>query len=211
MANEELATAIRQVKSGKEFHFAMIAKSGNIQLTMEKRKIGGEAIALMKKASGGGPLLRDTCVMEDGTLFFMTSASASDAIASQLKKMIKEETGLTVNCGFRASAAADDDEEVESQDEAPSPAQAAPAKTSTPAPAKATPAGPAPTPAAPEPAPLSKRTLMVEFADLVKANAAKMKDQPEVAKLVRAIKAALDADKLADATTLIAALKRMVG
>ena len=199
MANEELAAAIRQVKSGKEFHFAMIAKSANIQLTMDKHKIGGGAIALMKKASGGGPLLRGTCVMEEGTLFFVTSANASDAFAAQLKRMIKEETGLTVNCSFRASAAADEEEEVESEEKPPA---SAPPKTA--------PAGPAPSPAAPPPASADKRPLMVEFANLVKANAVKIKDQPETAKLVRGIKAALDADKLTEAATLIAAMKRQL-
>ena len=208
MANEELATAIRQVKSGKEFHFALIAKGAKTQLAMDKRKVSGEEIAQMKKASGGGALMRGTCIVEDGTLIFMTSSSGSDAIGAMLKKMIKEETGLTINCAFRASAAADEEEEVESADEAPAPAKS-PAPSSASEPAKPASAGPAPTPAAP--AALAKRPLMVEFADLVKANAAKMKDQPEVAKLVRAIKAALDTDKLADATTLIAALKRMVG
>ena len=209
MANEELAMAIRQVKSGKEFHFALIAKGAKTQLAMDKRKISGEEIAQMKKASGGGALMRGTCIVEDGTLIFMTSGSGSDAIGAMLKKMIKDETGLTMNCAFRASAAADE-EEVESEDEAPAPAKS-PAPSSASEPAKPAAAGPAPTPAAPEPSTLSKRSLMIEFADLVKANAARMKDQPDVAKLVRAIKAALDADKLADATTLIAALKRLGG
>ena len=60
LPNEELATAIRQVKSGKEYHFALIAKSGNTQLTMDKRKISGEDIARMKKTAGGGNVLRGT-------------------------------------------------------------------------------------------------------------------------------------------------------
>lgn len=40
--------------------------------------------------------------------------------------------------------------------------------------------------------------MMIDFADLVKANAAKIKNQPEVA-------------KLADAVKLIAGLKRQIG
>lgn len=39
LPNEELATAIRQVKSGKEYHFALIAKSGARQLALDKRKV----------------------------------------------------------------------------------------------------------------------------------------------------------------------------
>ena len=203
MANEELTLAIRQVKSGKEYHFAMIAKSGNTQLVLDKRKISGEDIARMKKAAGGGALMRGSCVIEYGTLIFMTSANASDATAAMLKKMIKEETGLTINCALRASAAADE-AEAESEDEAPAPSKALD-------PAKAGPAGPAPTPAAPSPAALANRPLLVAFADLVKANGAKIKDQPKVAKVARAIKVALDADKLVEAGTLIAASRRMVG
>lgn len=195
MPNEELGTAIRQVKSGKAFNFALIAKSGAMQLALDKRKVSGEDIATMKKTAGGGNVIRGTCTAEDGTLIFSSANPPSDALAAVLRKKIKEETGLTVNCAFRASG--DTEEEAESEDEAP-------------APAKAAAAGPAPTPAAPAPAALAKRPLMVDFADLVKANAAKIKDQPEAAKLARAIKTALDADKLADAATLIAALKRQV-
>jgi hypothetical protein len=199
LANDELAAAIRQVRSGQEFQFALVAKSSDLQLAMDKRKIGGDEIARMKKTVGGGAVIRGTCTFEDGTLMFSAAKAPPGAMVVVLKKMIKEETGITVNCGFRIGAAAED-EEAESEDEAPASAKAAPAG---PAPTPA-----APGPAAPGPAALAKRPLMVEFADLVKANAATIKDQPEVAKLVRGIKAALDADKLEDAAKLIGALKR---
>jgi hypothetical protein len=195
LANDELAAAIRQVRSGKEYQFALVAKSSDVQLAMDKRKISSDEVARMKKAVGGGLVIRGTCTMDNGTLMFSAAKTPPDALVVVLKKMIKEETGITVNCGFRIGAAAED-EEAESEDEAP-------------APAKAAPAGPAPTPAASGPAPLAKRPLMIEFSDLVKANATRIKDEPELGKQARAIKAALDADKLEDAAKLIGAFKRL--
>jgi hypothetical protein len=193
LANDELAAAIRQVRSGKEYHFALVAKSSDLQLAMDKRKVGGDEIARMKKTVGGGAVIRGTCTFGDGTLMFSAAKTPPGAMVVVLKKMIKEDTGITVNCAFRARG---DAKEEEAESEEPSPAKSAPA-------------GPAPTPAPSAPVLPAKRPLMVEFADLVKANAARIKDQPEVGKQARAIKAALDADKLEDAAKLIGAFKRL--
>ena len=177
--DDELARAIKLAKSGKQHFFALIVKGGDSALSLSRKKVPAATIAEMKKTAGGGAVVAGTCVGNDGTLVF-TTPKASGTLAAILKKCIKEKAGLTIACDVKTAAEAEADEEEEDG------ASAADARKEA----------------------AEKKRISKDFADLLKANADKIKASRTAATQARNLKAALDGGKMDQAEKLLAGLKK---
>ena len=172
--------------------FALVGKSGKAMLEVGRKKPSSKAIAALKVETGGSLILQGTCVGEDGVLIFSSAKAAPASLAVVLKKAIKEGAGLSFDCEVRRSGD-EEDEEAES-DEGGEPAR-------VPA------APPVPKDKASDADVEAKKRLTAEFTDVVKSNAAKIKESPDAAKLMRDIKTALDGNKADAAEKLLTSLK----
>lgn len=120
MANEvdkELAAALKLAKT-KRMYFALVMKGGaQGTLIVQKMKIPPGKIDAAKKELGGAAVVRGTCMGEDGALVFETAKPPAPAVAKLIKKIAKEEAGLTINPVARVAQKPDEDDDETDADE----------------------------------------------------------------------------------------------
>ncbi len=107
--NEELATQVKNAKSGKRLLFALIQKGTDGKILIDK-KITDTQISDAKKEHGGGSSYKGKCVGEKGILYFETVGDVPGTLANCAKRAIKAETNLTIDCLFRQRADAESPE-----------------------------------------------------------------------------------------------------
>src|SRR6202035_3176387 len=115
MPNAELATQVKAAKSGKRLMFAFVAK-GTDGTLLVVHKVSAPEIAEAKKQAGGGTIYKGKCVGEDGVLWFETAKEVPSNLGSAVKRVIKNEAGLSLDCLFRQK---EDAESEESDDKKP--------------------------------------------------------------------------------------------
>ena len=108
MPNAELATQVKNAKSGKRLMFAFLAKGTEGVLLVDK-KVSAQDIEAAKKSNGGGTVYKGQCVGEGGVLWFETAKDVPGTLAGAVKKVIRTEAGLSLDVLFRQNADADSD------------------------------------------------------------------------------------------------------
>lgn len=109
MPNAELATQIKNAKSGKRLSFAFIAK-GTTGKLLVGRKIANPDIVTAKSELGGGTIYTGKCIGEDGVLWFETAKAVPGTLGNTVRKVIKTEAGISLDALFRQKDDADAEE-----------------------------------------------------------------------------------------------------
>jgi peptidoglycan hydrolase-like protein with peptidoglycan-binding domain len=135
----------KQSKDKKKQFFAFLPKGSEGTLLISKKKIPPKEVAEAKKESGAGTPITGKVFGGGGTtIVFLVAKAVSATIPAMLKKVIKKETGLTVDPEIRLANDADAEEPETGEDAATKPkadATAPPAAPPQPPPAPAAPAG----------------------------------------------------------------------
>jgi hypothetical protein len=126
MAESDLTAAIKLAKA-KPMRFVFLLKGTDGKLIVSKNKIPPKEIAEARKELGGGTPVTGKCTGPLNNLVFQVAKAAPSTLAATLKKVIKNETGLTTAPDVQLAADADAEEE-DGVDAAAAAAPAAPAK-----------------------------------------------------------------------------------
>ncbi len=116
MPDPALTTALKQAKSKKMF-FAFIPKGTDGKLIVSKAKVPAKEVAEAKKEIGGGTPVTGKCFGEGGSMIFQVAKAAPSTMGPTLKKLIKRDTGLSMDTVIQMAKDADS-EEVESKETA---------------------------------------------------------------------------------------------
>jgi hypothetical protein len=138
----ELTKWIKTARGGRPMMFAYIAKAQGGKLLVGK-KILPKTIADAKKEVGSNTVIRGRVVGEQGTLYFEVAKEVPQALPLQIKRVIKQDTGLVLDCLVRMK----DDAEAELKEEEGE--ETTPGAPATPATAPATPGARPTAPGAP--------------------------------------------------------------
>jgi hypothetical protein len=107
--DEEFVNAVKTARRGKPLKFAFIAKAQGGKLLLAK-KILPKEIAEARKEIGGAAAIQGRCVGEEGILYFEVAKEVPQALPLQIKRAIKQDAGLVVDCLVRVKADADVEE-----------------------------------------------------------------------------------------------------
>jgi hypothetical protein len=100
MPEANLTMAIKQAKSKKMF-FAFVPKGSEGKLLVSKTKIPPKEIADAKKEIGGGAPVTGKCFGDGSGMVFQVAKQAAPTLAPALKKVVKRDTGLTIDPDVR--------------------------------------------------------------------------------------------------------------
>ena len=109
MPNAELATQVKNAKSGKRLMFAFVAKGAEGVLLVDK-KVSNQDIDAAKQSAGGGTVYKGKCIGEGGVLWFETTKDVPTNLASAVKKAIRTDAGLSLDVLFRQKDDADSED-----------------------------------------------------------------------------------------------------
>jgi hypothetical protein len=112
MPDADLAVALKQAKS-KNMFFAFVPKGSDGKLIVSKTKIPPKEIAEAKKEIGGGTPVTGKCFGDGGTMVFQVAKPAAPTLGPALKKVVKRDTGLTIDPEVQLAGDADADGDVE--------------------------------------------------------------------------------------------------
>ena len=131
MPELDLAAAIKMAKS-KKMRFAFVLKGSDGKLILAKGKIPPKQIAEARSEMGGGTLVTGKCTGPLNNLVFQVVKLAPSTLAAVLKKVVKNEAGLTIAPDVQLAADADTEEPEDGADAAAGAAPAAPAEAAPP-------------------------------------------------------------------------------
>jgi hypothetical protein len=135
----ELIAALKLAKS-KEMFFAFIPKGPEGTLIISKKKIPPKQIADTKRETGGGKPVIGKCFGPIGNMVFKVAKQPSPTLAAAIKKVAKNDAGLTVIADVQVSSDVEDEDMEDTG--APASAATAPAAPAPAAPAVALNLGP---------------------------------------------------------------------
>src|SRR5262245_8273876 len=98
----KLTGALKQARTNPMF-FVFVAKGREGKLLVDKKKINSKDADEAKKKCGGGTLHKGRCKGEEGLMIFEVGKEVSPTLASLTKKIIKQDTGLTVEVEYRVA------------------------------------------------------------------------------------------------------------
>jgi hypothetical protein len=128
--DEVLVKAVKSARAGKPHKFAFIQKAPGGKLLLAKQ-LPPKNIAAAKKEVGSNTVFQGRCVGEQGILYFEVAKEAPPALPLQIKRVIKQDAGLAVDCLVRVKG--DADEELEGEEsESETPPVAPPAEPAAP-------------------------------------------------------------------------------
>jgi hypothetical protein len=125
MPELDLAAAIKMAK-GKKMRFAFVLKGSDGKLILARGKIPPKQIAEARSEMGGGTLVTGKCTGPLNNLVFQVVKAPPSTLAAVLKKVIKNEAGLTTAPEVQLAADADTEEPEDGADAAAAAAPAAP-------------------------------------------------------------------------------------
>jgi len=96
----ELLAALKRAK-GTEMFFAFVPKSNDGQLIISKTKIPTKEVADAKSEIRGATPIVGTCYGDGRTMVFETAKPVPPALVAVMRKVVKRETGLTIEPEFR--------------------------------------------------------------------------------------------------------------
>jgi hypothetical protein len=99
----KLTAALKQAKTSPMF-FVFIAKGNEGKLLVDKNKINPKDADDAKKKCGGGTLHTGRCRCEEGLMVFEVAKEVATTVAAATKKVIKQDTGLTLDVVYRVAA-----------------------------------------------------------------------------------------------------------
>jgi len=93
--DDKLAAALKQA-SRTPMNFAFVAKgSTQGKLVVSRTRLTAKEVAEAKRAAGHGKLFRGRCIGKDGKLVFETAQEPPPTLDNQLRRIIKDQAGLT--------------------------------------------------------------------------------------------------------------------
>ncbi len=120
IVNEDLKRSLSAAKK-RPHNFALVV-GHQLGLLLSKTKIGGAALKEKQLECGGGTIVRGRCFLEDGVMVFETANKVSSTFGPKIKKLIKDEVGLTLAVLLRQKEKVeeieDDSDETEAEDHA---------------------------------------------------------------------------------------------
>jgi hypothetical protein len=131
MPELDLAAAIKMAKS-KKMRFAFVLKGSDGKLILAKGKIPPKQIAEARSEMGGGTLVTGKCTGPLNNLVFQVVKPPPSTLAAVLKKVVKNEAGLTIAPEVQLAADADTEEPEDGADTAAGAAPAAPGQAAPP-------------------------------------------------------------------------------
>jgi hypothetical protein len=131
MPELDLAAAIKMAK-GKKMRFAFLLKGSDGKLILAKGKIPPKQIAEARSEMGGGTLVTGKCTGPLNNLVFQVVKPPPSTLAAVLKKVVKNEAGLTIAPEIQLAADADAEEPEDGAADAAAPSQAVPLPTAAP-------------------------------------------------------------------------------
>jgi hypothetical protein len=123
--NPELLKNLKLAKT-KRLAFAYVAK-GTEGTLLVARKVKPKEIADARKDQGGGTVFKGQCFYEGNTLVFELAQEPPGPLAQQIKRRIKQETGLALQVECRVNQTAEEEPADEAEADAEAPAGAGPA------------------------------------------------------------------------------------
>ena len=110
MPDADLAAAIKLAK-GRTMRFAFILKGADGKLIVSKARIPPKEIAEAKEELGGGTLVTGTCNGPLNDLVFMVAKVTPSTLPAVLKRVIKDDAGLTTRPDVRMEGEEEEDED----------------------------------------------------------------------------------------------------